>query len=110
MTQIPEGRQPMQSDDMAKLHPSTWEAEAKALRARVQELEAENQRLKFQIADDEITAAEQIGALTHNEAAQARAALQKQEGATHSYPQREVATVTGKGSQNSNNSTQRAGQ
>ena len=32
MTQIPEGRQPLQSDDMAKLHPSTWEDECKQLR------------------------------------------------------------------------------
>ena len=28
---LPEGRQPIEAQDMAKLHPSTWEAEAKAL-------------------------------------------------------------------------------
>jgi hypothetical protein len=50
----PEGRTPITPDDMAKMHPSTWEAEcrwhtiraqqaideAKALRARVAKLEA----------------------------------------------------------------------
>lgn len=28
---LPEGRQPIEAQDTAKLHPSTWEAEAKAL-------------------------------------------------------------------------------
>lgn len=31
MTQIPEGRQPMEPDDLAKLHPSTGEEKAKDL-------------------------------------------------------------------------------
>jgi hypothetical protein len=37
---LPEGRQPITSEDMAKMHPSTWEAECKARRARVAKLEA----------------------------------------------------------------------
>jgi hypothetical protein len=32
---LPEGRQPIEAQDMAKMHPSTWEAEAKALRAAI---------------------------------------------------------------------------
>jgi len=37
---LPEGRQPITAADMAKMHPSTWSEECKALRARVAKLEA----------------------------------------------------------------------
>ena len=70
MTQIPEGRQPMQSDDMAKLHPSTWEQQCAqlvaekaelALQATIalserDELLAENERLRARVAELEAVA------------------------------------------------------
>ena len=34
-----EGRTPLTSDDMARMHPSTWEAECEMQRARVAKLE-----------------------------------------------------------------------
>jgi hypothetical protein len=40
MTQIPEGRQAITPDDMAKLHPSTWQQEVEQLRNGLQAIVA----------------------------------------------------------------------
>lgn len=75
----PEGRQPLGADDMAKMHPSTWEAEAKALRARVQELEAALREISTYASSG--TAWEPDSCeMCENTLETANAALQKQEG------------------------------